>query len=139
MSVPYWPTDLPSPTRAGYQSQRGDTRLTRKASGPLGYRSLFSNAPTVVGLNLELTRDLKAVFDGFYDDLTRGGILPFWMPDPTTDGWALLSDQGQPLIGIDDAPVLLSAYELCIFDAETPSEAISGARFNISFRIAALP
>ncbi len=140
MSVAVWPSELPKPSRDGYQAQRLDARA-RRSGGPVpGYRKRFSNAPRLVSLSLvDVPRSLKAVFDRFYEVITADGTLPFLMPDPVTDGWPLLASDGRPILQAGDTPVLMSAQWLCLFGDEPPVEHISGVRFDIAFSVAVLP
>ena len=61
------------------------------------------------------------------------------MSDPTTDGWSLLDDLGQPILGTTGAPLLLACDLLCMFGQEPPVESIAGVRFDISFSVLVLP
>lgn len=138
--IPAWPQDLPKPLRQGYSAQRDDPRQAKPAdTGPPGYRRRFSKAAETVALQIEATRDERAVFDRFHRDRTASGVLPFTMPDPTTDGWALLASDGQPLLTPDGTPLLLSERWLCLFGPETPGVSITANRFVISFSVSVMP
>ena len=140
MSVAVWPAELPNPSRGGYQAQNEDSRLRRSASGPRGYRRKYSSAGRLVQLQLvDVPRSLKAVFDNFYEGTVADGVLPFYMPDPVTNRWPFLLPNGQPALAGDGAPLLMAAQWLCIFGEETPSETISGTRFDIAFSVVVLP
>lgn len=139
MTVQTWPTSLRKPNRKDYMSQRQDGRQRKSNGGPPGFRSRFSSTATNVSMTVNLSRSDLAVFDRFYDDLTGGGTLPFYMPDPTTDNWPMLSSSGQPLLTGSGQPILLSARWLCLFGDDTPVEAIVGVRFNISFSVWVMP
>lgn len=140
MSLAVWPADLPKPQRDGFQGQIMDPRK-RKATetGPPGYRRRWSSVARAVSLSIDVTRSQKAIFDNFYEDETGMGSLPFWMPDPLTDGWALLDAEGNAVLSGDGAPILLSAQWLCLFGDETPMESIRGVRFVIAFSVAVMP
>lgn len=140
MTVPYWPSDLPRPNRAGYQRQTDDPRLARRAeAGPPAYRRRWSSTTRSVALVIDVSRSQKAIFDDFHDEVTASGSLPFWMPDPTTDGWPVLDAIGAPVLAGDGAPLLLAAQWLCLFGATTPVETLRGVRFQISFGVTVLP
>lgn len=139
MSVAVWPDTLPCPMREGYEASRQDPRQRRAASGPPGYRRRFSSAARLVRLTLEVSRAQKAVFDNFQRNDTRDGTLPFYMPDPTTDGWPMLTGDGTPVLTGAGAPVLLSARWLCLFGEDVPVETIIGVRFRIAFSVAVMP
>lgn len=139
MTVPIWPTELPKPTRDGYEAARGDSRLRRSSEAVPGYRRRFSAEARPVSLSINVPRSLKAVFDNFYDVTTAGGTLPFYMPDPITDGWPLIGSDGRPVLTDGDLPVLMSAQWLCLFGDEAPVDKISGVRFDIAFSVAVMP
>lgn len=140
MTVATWPTSLPKPLRTGYQTQILDPRLKRSAaSGPPGYRRRWSSVARSVALTIDVPRADKAVFDGFYEVTTDFGALPFWMPDPTTDGWPLLTDTGAPVLDGDGTPILMSAQWLCLFGDTTPVATIQGVRFQIAFSVVVMP
>jgi len=140
MSVAEWPADLPKPQRSGYQAQFQDPRKGRSAeAGPPGWDRRYSGVARMVSLSIDVTRSQKAVFDNFFEDVALHGSLPFWMPDPVTDGWALLTSDGVPLLDQDGAPILLSARWLCLFGQDMPTETIYATRFVIGFSVAVMP
>ena len=135
-----WPEDLPRPERESWQSKPQDARLKRQnEAGPPGYRRRFSSVATIVNLSLVLTRHEKAVFDAFFAEDTAHGSRLFTMPDPTTDGWTLLTDAGAGMLTADGAPILLSATWLCSFGDQTPSESLQGLEFLKTFSVVVLP
>ncbi len=81
----------------------------------------------------------KAVFDEFYDTVTKDGTLPFRMPDPSTDGQFLLDTDVSPILTETGARILLAAQWLCIFGDPVPSERIVGGRFLVSLTVAVMP
>jgi hypothetical protein len=93
----------------------------------------------LVTLSLLLNRDLRAVFDRFYDVDCAGGTRLFWMPDPTTDGWALLGTDGRPLLAGGRQPLLMSRRWLCAWGDAVPSEALVGLEFRKSFNLQVMP
>ena len=139
MTVATWPASLPRPARNSWQAQQDDGRMRRSGGGPPGYRRRFSSTARMVSLSINVPRSLKAVFDNFHRDTTAQGTMPFYMPDPTTDGWALLDAQGRPLKDGTGRPILLSARWLCLFGEEHPIETIQGVRFDIAFSVAVMP
>ncbi|MCZ4259013.1 hypothetical protein O4H53_26025 [Sulfitobacter sp. G21635-S1] len=140
MSVPLWPTDLPKPQREGFQTQIVDPRLRRVGeTGPPAYRRRWSSVAETVGLSIDVTRNQKALFDDFFKHVTAFGSLPFYMPDPLTDGWPMLDHAGTPLLTAGGQPLLLSARWLCLFGDETPAQTIRGVRFIIAFTVAVMP
>ena len=139
MTAPTWPASLRKPTRNDFQSQRQDGRLKKRNGGAPGYRRRFSSTAKGVSLMVNMSRADKAVFDDFYDSVTASGALPFYMPDPLTDGWPLLSSDGQPILDGNDSPILLAGQWLCLFGDEPPIETLVGNRFDISFSVWVMP
>jgi hypothetical protein len=139
MTIPVWPTSLPKPSRAGYTAQNDDGRVRRQAGGPPGYRRRFSSTARLVSLSINVTRAEKAVFDRFFEVDTKSGSIPFYMPDPVTDGWGFLTSDGAPVLSAEGEPILLAAQWLCLFGDETPSETIRGITFDIAFSVAVMP
>lgn len=139
LMIPTWPTELPRPNRSGYQRQALDPRLARSTeTGPPGYRRRYSAVAETVNLVVTLTRVQRGIFDRFHADLGHGS-LPFWMPDPTTDGWPLLTGDGVPLLTGDGAPLLIAAQWLCLWGSTMPTETISGVEFIKSFSVVVMP
>ena len=135
-----WPASLPRPDRETWQRTPQEARIKRQATnGPPGYRRRFSAAAHLVTLSLTLTRADAAVFDRFHDEITAQGSLSFWMPDPTTDGWALIAAEGGALTTHDGTPILISAWWLCLFGDSLPVESIVGSEFRKTFSVVVLP
>lgn len=141
MSVASWPTDLPKPERQTWQSTPQDPRQAHTpAAGVPQYRGKYSLAGELVSLSIVLDRNQKSIFDNFYKIDCKNGLLPFWMPAPTTDGWALLSGDGKAILNGDGTPILMSKTWLCIWGDTPPVETISGqVRFKKSFSIVVAP
>lgn len=135
-----WPAELPRPERESWKLQPQEARRKRQlGAGPPGYRRRFSSVARSVNLSLLLTRDQKAVFDRFYHEDCAEGSGFFWMPDPTTDGWSLLTDDGVPLLVEPGVPLLLAERWLCGWGDELPSETVKGVEFRKSFSIWVMP
>jgi hypothetical protein len=140
MTLPVWPASLPKPNRQGYQAQQQDPRLRKSGdAGPPGYRRRWSSVSKSVSLVIDVPRSEKAVFDQFYNVATSHGGKPFWMPDPVTDGWPMLTGGGIPILASDGSPILLAASWLCLFGQPTPTETIQGVRFIIGFSVEVMP
>lgn len=138
--MPSWPAELPLPNRENYQFDRTDGRLKSKMdAGPARYRLMSSAIVEAAQLAITVDRDGKEIFDAFYRDETAYGTKPFWMPDPTTDGWAIFDEDGVPLLDGDGSPLLFSETWLCMFGEKMPSETIIGIRFNITFSVGIMP
>lgn len=141
MSYPVWPAGLTQFERSGWQSQRQDARRRRQGeAGPPAWRRRFSSVSTVIGVSLVTDRNGKAVFDRFYEQGTAYGSVLFWMPDPVTDGWALNSSTGAPLLTGAGAPLVMAALRLCSFGDEPPVETMIGdVGFRFAFSVVVMP
>lgn len=140
MTIPVWPTVLPRPERNTWQKSPLEARLKRNSeTGPPGYRRRFSGVPYSVNLSIVVDRNGKAVFDTFHKTTTKAGATPFYMPDPTTDGWQLFTSAGVPLLTSAGQPILMSARWLCLFGDQLPAETIVGVEFRISFSVTVMP
>lgn len=141
MSIPVWPAALDRFERPGWQVQPQDGRQRRgNEAGPPGYRRRFSSVAKGVSLSIVLTRDEKAIFDNFYEDDCAQGSREFWMPDPTTHGWPLLTEDGTPILVEEGVPLHLSERWLCSWGDPPPTEVIVGqVQFRKSFSVWVLP
>lgn len=140
MTIPVWPATLPKPERQSFQKTWTEGRLKRQAeTGPPGYRRRFSAVAKPVSLSIIVSREQNEVFERFYDNDTAGGALPFYMPDPTKDGWPVLGGNGAQLLGSDGRPLLMSARWLCLFGETLPVITAVGISFRISFNIVVMP
>lgn len=141
MSYPNWPVELVQFERSGWQSQRQDARRRRQGdAGPPAWRRRFSSVARTVGLSLVTDRNGKAVFDRFYEETVDFGSKLFWMPDPSTDGWPILTNRGIPLLTGAGVPLTMSARWLCSFGDEPPVETIIGDRdFRLAFSVFVMP
>ncbi len=140
MTIPLWPASLPKPERQTFQKTWTDGRLKRQSeAGPPGYRRRFSAVAKPVSLSIVTDREQQEVFERFYDNDTAGGALPFYMPDPTKDGWPVLGGDGTQLFGSNGKPLLMSARWLCLFGDNQPVITAVGTRFRISFNIVVMP
>ena len=93
----------------------------------------------MVSLSVLLSRWQVAVFEQFWKNQTQFGSTLFRMPDPTTDGWALLTPTGAPLLTPEGQPLLLSTIWTCAFGDEVPTESVVGIEFRYSFSIVVMP
>lgn len=135
-----WPQMLPRPERATWQlSPQDGRRKTQSETGPVRYRRRFSSVTRQVSLSVTLTRDQKAVFDRFFHVDCAEGAQLFYMPDPTTDGWPLLTNDGTPLLTSSGQPILLGGRWLCSWGDQLPAETIQGQEFKKTFSILVMP
>lgn len=140
MTVPFWPADLPPPEKDNWQKSRQESRVKRNAeAGAPGYRRRFSSAAKQVNLSIIVNRSRKAVFDLFFEETTANGSMPFYMPDPTTDGWKLYAGNGQPLLTSAGKQILLAKRWLCLFGDSLPGETVVGLEFRMSFSVWVMP
>jgi len=142
MSIPVWPTDLPRRVlRQGFSQGFADGRLsTKMEAGPTKSRRRFSSAVKPIQAALDVPLDGKMRLERFWDEDTAGGSLPFLMPDPMSDGLALLTLDGVPLLDQDGAPLLNTAMWLVKFGDTPPSAAnTAGIWYRVTFSLAVLP
>lgn len=141
MSYPVWPSSLTQIERSGWQSQFQDGRRGRQTdAGPPSWRRRFSSVGPMVSLSLVTTRQGKAVFEKFYTLTCQHGSRLFWMPDPTTEGWRLLTNTSRPILTSDGKPLLMGAQWLCAWGQEPPIETIEGdVDFRFAFQVVVMP
>lgn len=140
MTIPFWPSVLPRPERDTWAKSPGEARVKKRSeAGPPAYRRRFSAVPKTVRLSMMISRAHKAIFDDFFENVTSYGSRLFYMPDPTTDLWALLDDQGNQILTESGSPILLSAVWLCFFGDDQPAETVVGMRFRITFSVVVMP
>lgn len=141
MSYPSWPAGLRRFEREGWQTQMQEARQRRQSdAGPPGWRRRFSSAARLVSLSLVLSRNEKAIFDRFHEETCLMGTQLFWMPDPTTDGWPLLTSAGVPILTGGGEPILLSSRLLCAWGDQPPVETMVGQiEFRKAFSVAVMP
>jgi hypothetical protein len=135
-----WPAELPRPERQTWALTPQEARRKRQPdAGPPGYRRRFTSVARLVTMSVLLTRNGRAIFDRFFHEDCAEGSLNFWMPDPTTDGWPMLTSAGVPVLNGAGLPVLLSARWLCAWGDQMPGEAVQGTEFRKTFGIVVLP
>lgn len=136
-----WPLELNCFERESWQIQPQDARRKRQAdAGAPSYRRRFSRAARFVGLSIVLDRNQKAIFDRFFHDDCAEGTRLFRMPDPSTEGWRLLTGDGAPLLTGDGRPLLLGARWLCAWADDLPAETIvEQVKFRKVFSVVVIP
>jgi hypothetical protein len=140
MTVAIWPEELPKPERQTFQLTYMEARLKRQGdAGPPAYRRRFSSVAKPVTLSFVGTRSERAIFETFYVKDTAHGALPFYMPDPTTDGWPLLLGDGRPMLTSDGEPILIAARWLCLFGDSLPTIGVLGITFRVTFNVWVMP
>lgn len=140
MTILTWPSELDRPERDTFSEAWADPRMKRRGeTGGPRYRRRFSAVPKMVSMSLFCSRMQKGVFDRFFEQDCNFGSRLFWMPDPTTDGWPLLTPDGKYLLNENGVKLLMSAQWLCVFGDDVPVSKPVGINFRISFSIAVLP
>ena len=141
MALPLYPPELPRPEASNYQEAFGDGRLQGRtdAGPPVGGRR-FSSVVNTVQFSTLLRRSQLARFQRFYDEDTRQGSLPFLIPDPTTDGWMMMTDTFQPILNEAGLPLLLSETWVVMFGATLPRITTSRPPlFSVMFELSVMP
>lgn len=140
MTIPFWPDQLPRPMRQGYQKTLSDGRQsTKNDGGPPRVRRQYSSAVSPVAMTIDVSLDGKECFNRFWETDTAGGSLPFWVIDPTLDGVPLMDDTGAIITDDTDAPILMDAWWLVLFDTQAPAETVIGVRYRINFGLMVMP
>ena len=141
MSYPEWPAGLVQFERSGWQLQPQEARRRRQSdAGPPGFRRRFSSAARNVSLSLVVPRWDLARFWNFYREDCAAGASYFWMPDPSTDGWRLLTEAGHPVLAGGDQYLLLSARWLCSWGDDPPRESVyAGPDYRLNFSVWVMP
>lgn len=132
-----WPSEFPPPERDSWQMTRQDARRRRQSeTGPPSFRRRFSSAARLVSMSLVLSRAQRSIFDNFYEHDCVDGTRMFRMPDPATDGWAMLDENYTPLLDETGRPLLLSARWLCAWGDQMPVETVvEQVKFRKTFNI----
>lgn len=140
MTHPIWPAELPRPERNTWQETPQESRLRRRSdAGPVSYRGRFSSASQTVSMSIVVDRNARGRFNRFFEEETKKGALLFWMPDPTTEGWALGTTSGAPLLTSTGARILMARRWLVTFGSNLPAVTVQGVEFRISFSIEVMP
>lgn len=137
-----WPASLPRPERPSWNLTPQELRRKRQSdAGPPGYRRRFSSVARMVTMSVILTHDQRAIFDQFFAETCKYGAIRFWMPDPSTDGWPLTTETGDPLLvnASTKVPLELSERWLCAWGDQLPAETVEGIEFRKTFGIVVLP
>lgn len=142
MTIPAWPSELPEPLRADYAEQSGEGRtMFRPDAGPPRVRQRFAAVVDDVPYSISVERWKLGLFDKFYDETLKKGTLPFTMPAPLIDRFAILDEDGVPLLDENDAPLLFGETMLVMFaDQGLPARSqIDVEEYRVRFRLMRLP
>lgn len=138
-----WPSNIPSRLeRSGASLPYADARRRFETSDGAGrVRKRMSAAVRPISGALNLSAAEHAYLRKFWDETTKGGVLPFWFPDVERRDMLLLDDRSQtPLLTASGAPLLISAWMLCQFGAEPPSpQPLAGGRMRVMISLLVLP
>lgn len=117
MSVLYWPSDLPQEVLAkDFSASPRDGRLAaRTDTGPGRVRRRTSGAVAPVACRIITTWDGRMRFERFWNEETRGGVLPFLIRDQLLDGLPLGDEGGDTVTTEDDDILLIPAWWLVQF------------------------
>lgn len=142
MTIPSYPSELPAPLRADYSEQSGEGRmLFRPDAGPAALRQRFAAVTDVIPFTTMVERWQLGLFDSFYFDVTKKGALPFIIPAPLTDGFAILDEDLAPLLDENSVPLLYTETMMVLFaDQGLPARSqVDVESYRVTFRLARLP
>ncbi|KQS84119.1 MULTISPECIES: hypothetical protein [unclassified Rhizobium] len=142
MTIPAYPSELPPPLRADFADQSGEGRsFFRPDAGPAVPSLRFAAVSDVVPFSTQLERWQLGVFDKFYEETTKKGALPFTIPAPLIDGFAMLDENLDVLLDENDQPLLYTETMLVMFaDQGLPARSqIDVEAYRVTFRLARLP
>ncbi|MCV9960726.1 hypothetical protein OIU34_02340 [Pararhizobium sp. BT-229] len=142
MTIPSYPADLPPPLRAAFGEQSGDGRVIfRPDAGPTVPGLRFAAVMDIIPFSTQLKRWQLGLFDSFYLETLKKGMLPFTMPEPFTDGYPMLDEEQNTLLDENDVPLLFTETMLVRFaDDGLPNRtSLQVDTFRVSFRLARLP
>ena len=153
-----WPAELPQRSMTdAFNEALGDGRLrTPMEAGPPKVRRRFSTAVRPVQTKLFLTLNEKARLDRFWCEDTKGGSLPFLLPDQVYDGATLLDANGNAITCPDGNSMLvdgnvipetlggvitITAWWLVMFGDQPPAYATPsyGEIWTASFSVSVMP
>lgn len=134
------PAELQKAMRQGYQYAIGDGRqFTDEDDGFPRVGPKLSLVADRVSLTLDLARSETARLDRFHKIDLRGGLDPFIMPDPETDGWPELDSSGRPILLADGRPSLLTKMWLVMFGRAPIQRGIVGVRSRVAIELMVMP
>lgn len=142
MTIPSYPAELPEPLRADYADQSGEGReLFRPDVGVPRPRQRMAFAIDTHPFSTSLTRWQLGAFDKFYTETLKQGALPFTIPVPLTDGFAILDEDGLALLDENDQPLLYGETMLVMFaDQGLPARSqIDVEEYRVRFQLWRLP
>ena len=137
-----WPSLLPQKVlKSGYSEPLRDGRLlSRPDFGPGKSRRRYSSAAQEVQCQLYLSTVEKGRLESFYYEITKGGVLPFLIPDQTRHGLEVMVEPWNMLLVSPGVPLLVSAWWLARFGIQPPTiQAMGGRYYQINFALTVLP
>lgn len=142
MALPHWPAELPQRVmHPGFSERMPDGRLfSRMDSGPGKSRRRYSSAAQGVAARILVDIDQKARFERFWNEETKGGVLPFIMPDQTHDNIDLAISSGEIADTQGDVDLVIASNWLVLFGEDAPTVSIvSGTVYAIDFSLKVMP
>lgn len=141
MAIPWYPTELPVPVRGDYSLSSGDGRTLFQTSAGLSLVRLRSSATAdAISFSTILTRWQLERFRRFYRTEAKKGGQPFWLYDPLTDGFPMLTEDLVPVLADDGAPLLLAEVWLTRFGKNLPVERTMSPQIHqVTFELERLP
>ena len=142
MTIPSYPAELPEPLRADYADQSGEGRVMfRPVAGPPRVRQQSAAVVDDIPYSISVERWQLGVFDKFYLETLKKGTLPFTMPSPLIDGFAILDENGVQLLDENDLPLLFGETMLVQFAEQgLPARSqIDVEEYRVRFRLMRLP
>ena len=142
MTAPQWPAELQQRLlKDGFADTLADGRIRTKTDiGPGKVRLSSTSAIRPVAGRIKVDDGSKARFDRFWMEETKGGILPFFIPDQARDGLLLAGSDGATLLDMNGLPILVTAWWLVRFGASAPvTSPAPGLFWTISFPLEVLP
>lgn len=143
MAALVWPATIPSRLyRSGATLPFADARRRFETSdGPGRLRRRMSVAARPISGVIDMTAAEHAYLGRFWEHTTRGGVLPFWFPDPLRRDMPLLQDGPLDLVlTAAGVPLIVDAWLLCQFGAEPPSpQPLAGGALRVQLSLMVLP
>ncbi|KQS95398.1 hypothetical protein [Rhizobium sp. Leaf386] len=142
MTIPAYPSELPPPLRNDYSEQFGDGRsFFRNDAGPSVPGQLFAAVMDPISYSTRINRWQLGLFDSFFLDTLKRGIVPFTMPASLTDGYTILDENAVELLDENDEPLIYSETMLVRFadDGLPARTSVQADAFRVSFRLVVLP
>src|SRR6218665_2914997 len=81
--MPAWPVSLPAPLMSSVRFSRGENKIRSQVDrGAPRVRRRSLSTPDGLSFSILMSDEKKAALEGFYDDDTGSGVMPFTMRCP---------------------------------------------------------